>query len=173
MQIKEDYKNYIPPGNIRKDIEALLKPIESQFTKSICRITLRKSSELQIKKVGHETIEGKLYKTTSYILGNYNTSRNEITLYINNIFSIFNKTELKIAPIRRYILSRTLYHEFAHHLHFCYFYRGPEDDAEKVAEDWAADASNFFMEKNYKYLLPIFNLYKRRLDKRLGRDYWK
>jgi hypothetical protein len=173
MQITEDYEDYIPPGNIQKDIEALLKPIESQFTKSICRITLRKSSELQIKKVGHETIEGKLYKTTSYILGNYNTSRNEITLYINNIFSIFNKTELKIAPIRRYILSRTLYHEFAHHLHFCYFYRGPEDDAEKVAEDWAADASNFFMEKNYKYLLPIFNLYKRRLDKRLGRDYWK
>jgi len=155
--VREIYKEYKPPFNVTKTVDHLLCGIPQNYLAGLKTVVVTNSGNLskpvQFSKV---RTKGRSYKLGS-CRGLYHQKEKGqpawIELFVDNIFFSWPKGLLGLSPFRDFAISKILFHEIGHHLHYV---RRPEyKEREDVATKWEKKLNRYYFRHQYWYLIPF------------------
>ena len=157
VEIKEAYRDYVPPKWVRRHVDGLLTRVDEKHLGGLKTIVLTNARALSGSRKRHRTRSRGQQVPVRECCGLYHARwRGEpawIELYVDNIVSQLPGW-LTLAPGFRYgLLARTLYHEIGHHIHAT---TAPEHrEREDVADKWSNRLMRDFMRRKYWFVVPV------------------
>ncbi len=158
IEIKENYRNYVPPASIVATVTRLIDGISSDYLAGIKTIVLtnfealnhnrrRQKNKSKGKKVAVKYSRGRYYHK-------YKGDPAWIELFVEKMLpNDVSKIILCIPFVCDMFVSDVLFHEIGHHIHAI---RAPEHkEPEDVAEKWKKKLTKEYFTRKYWYVLPI------------------
>lgn len=167
MEVVEIYKGHKPPFDAARIVRRLLSKVPPHLTAGIHSVVIRDSESLPRQRRRESIWSRNRKQHMDVILGLYHPRwKGElpwIELFLDRILEGQRPLALRIPIIRELVLSRVLYHELGHHIH--YVHDPIPGDREEVADYWQFRLGRRFFFRRYWYLVPFFHLsvYLRRL----------
>jgi hypothetical protein len=153
----ENYRDYIPPANLRQLVEDLLESVPPNDLRGLNAIVLCNRSALT-RDQRRQKIWGRnrKYPLTEARGLYYEATKARpamVWLLVDNILKSEPSWVLRTPILRYQSLSTVLFHEIGHHIHAVHkpIYEGKEN----VADDWGRKLGRRFFRKRYWYLKPL------------------
>jgi hypothetical protein len=171
IDIKEAYRNYLPPINASKIVGQLLRAVPEKYLKGLDCIVLTNEASLSRRDRVGRVWSSKRKFDKSMILGRYHPATRSsppyIELRIDKILQGLPALPRRIPLMRDAMFGHVLFHEIGHHIHSTI--RPEHREKEDVADDWAGRINAKFVRTKYWHLVPllvpasrIYRLIKRR-----------
>ncbi len=156
-EIVTDYGSFTPPANIAADVRLILRHVPPRYLAGLHHVRLAVTADFNRERRRQKTRRrGRIFAINS-AAGLYHAAWRgqpaSIELFVDNTFAGAPAWVLRIPPLRRTLLSATLYHELGHHIHSTVAPKHAE--REDVADQWSIRLSRRFLFHRYWYLLPL------------------
>jgi hypothetical protein len=156
IEVKEAYRNYIPPLDALAIVQELLRTVPDKYLTGLDCVVLTNEILSRRDRVGKVWSRKRKFDKSS-VLGRYHgRSRNSspyIELRVDRIIFGLNRLPSRIPMLRDIVFGHVLFHEIGHHIHRTV--RPEYDEKEDVADKWAGKLNRNFVRKKYWYALPI------------------
>jgi len=157
IEVKEAYRNYIPPLDASAIVQELLHSVPDKYLTGLDCVVLTNTAGLpRGDRVGKVWSRKRKFDKSS-VRGRYHgRSRNSlpyIELRVDRIILGLNGPSFHIPMLRDIVFGHVLFHEIGHHIHRTV--RRDYDEKEDVADKWAGKLNGHFVRKKYWYALPI------------------
>jgi hypothetical protein len=153
-EVVENYRNYIPPANLRTCLDDLLDAVPPKYLVGLKTIVLANQSALTRDQRRQKTWSRNRKVRLAEALGSYHrawkSSPATIWLYVDNILKSEPPKLRRLPFLRYYTLGGVLYHEIGHHIHAVH--KPVHEGKENVAEDWSRTLLGQFYRRRYWYL---------------------
>ncbi len=166
VQVKEAYRDYIPPVDAAAIVQQLLQTVPDQYLTGLDCVVLTNETGLSRRdRVGKVWSRKRKFDKSS-VLGRYHgragTSLPYIELRVDKIILGLQGVPLRIPILRNIVFGQVLFHEIGHHIHRTV--RPEHNEREDVADKWAGKLNGNFVRNKYWYALPLlipaFQVYK-------------
>ena len=157
IEVKESYRDYIPPIDVKKTVQTLLRYVPDKYLSGINCVVLTNSGKLsrheRREKTRSRHREVHINECNGLYHQQYEGNPAWIEIFVDNIFLSIPVLMLRIPLIRNLIMTDVLYHEIGHHIHKT---MAPEHvEREDSAEKWRSRLGHKFVFRRYWYLLPL------------------
>jgi hypothetical protein len=158
VQIHENYRDYVPPGNPRSQVGVALRYVPEKRLAGLGSILLTNTAALSRAERRAKTWSRGKKVRSAKSLASYRRAWNNnpaaIRVLLDNVFAGWPWWLVMIPPLRTAGLARVLYHEIGHHIHATSRpeHREPED----VADLWSTRLMRRLARRRYWYVaLPM------------------
>jgi hypothetical protein len=157
IEVKEAYRNYIPPLDALAIVQELLRTVPDKYLTGLDCVVLTNTEGLSRRdRVGKVWSRKRKFDKSS-VLGRYHgrsgNSSPYIELRVDRIIFGLKRLPSRIPMLRDIVFGHVLFHEIGHHIHRTV--RPEYDEKEDVADKWAGKLNRNFVRKKYWYALPI------------------
>jgi hypothetical protein len=159
--VREVYREYSPPLDVRKPAERILASVPSRHLAGLSAVVLTNAKALSYRRRRQQTRAGSRKVPVSLAIGLYHPADESepawIELFVDRLYPLDQGTwTLKLWGLGEWILATALCHEIGHHIHFT---QHPEHaDRERVADRWADRLRREWFWKRWWYLYPLVPL---------------
>lgn len=157
VTVAENLIAFRPPLGVRRAVERLLAHVPPQYLLGLETVVLRDEGGL----VRREKLRRRRWlRQGEFILGCYFRStskrRARIELFVDRICEKWPKSLMRFPPLRDIRIGSILFHEVGHHIHRQF--RVDDGPPELVAKKWQKRLMRKYMQEQYWYLMPIFQI---------------
>ena len=138
VMIREAYKDYEPPTDVRRVVEELLDGVPPEHLRGLRTVVLTNVANLNHnERRGKITVKGRKVRLRDVGGCYHHKTRREsawIQILVDNCLRQYPDYVLAIPSVREAAILHVLYHEIGHHIHATHAREHREPEA--VAEKW-------------------------------------
>lgn len=155
-QIVVAFQNYVPPFDVEKAVNRMLRIVPPKYLWGLHTIVLTNVEALSRTERDRKTWGRHRRVTLSEVRGYYTPEWSggpaHITILVDNLEERMGKWR-RLAFARDAALAELLFHELGHHIHRVH--KPKYEDKEDVADKWSKNLTIKFLRDRYWYLVPI------------------
>ncbi len=158
MKIVEGYKTFRPPFDAAALVARLIDGLPARCGSGLHAIVLTDTASLSRSQRRGRAWSGQKKYHVGHVLGVYHPAWNGeppwIELFMDKILA--GQRLLTLPIIRELVVSRVLFHELGHHIH--YTQEPMHRDREAIADQWQRRLGRRFFRTRYRLLFPLLLL---------------
>ena len=157
VEVVEAYSGWRPPFSVRSVVEHLIGQVPPHYLIGLSHVVLTNSGSLTgDRRRGSTLSRGRKVRLVDAAGLYHQAWRNtpaHVELFVDRMLGDCPYWLFRSRFVRELTVTRTLYHEFGHHIHAT---QKPEHrEKENVAEDWTRNLATPYFRRRYPYVIPI------------------
>ena len=154
--VRENYRDFTPPGNPTCAVERLLDGIPCKYLSGLKTVVLTNTAAMSRRKRQWGWAGGKKVRpreARGLYHGAWNDQLPWIEIFVDKVVLNLPRCLLCVPFFSDALFAQVLFHEIGHHIHAT---QSPEfEDKEKVADAWKRKLSGHYLARRYWYLMPV------------------